>query len=138
MTGSNTTSDQGTSDHGDALVLFGITGDLAKKMLLPALYQLSLKDALPERVIGVTHGGWSLERLRGHVRESVAAREPLDEAAFARFAGKLRLATIDYDEPESFRAIAAEADGCRLVAHYLAVPPAGRRAPAAVAAPSAS
>ena len=118
MTGSST-----TSDRGDALVLFGITGDLAKKMLLPALYELSLQGTLPDRVIGVTHGGWSLERLRQHARESVAAREPLDEAAFARFAGRLRLATIDYDDPDSFQAIAAEADGCRLVAHYLAVPP---------------
>ena len=92
-----------TSGHGDAMVLFGITGDLAKKLLLPALYQLSLKDRLPERIIGVTHGTWSVERLRGHARDSVAAHGPIDETAFARFAGKLRMATIDYDGPETPR-----------------------------------
>lgn len=112
-----------TPGRGDALVLFGITGDLAKKMLLPALHALSRQRTLPERVIGVTHGGWSVRRLREHARESVAAHGPLDEDAFARLSDALRLATVDYDEPDSFRAIADEAEGCRVLVHYLAIPP---------------
>lgn len=112
-----------TPGRGDALVLFGITGDLAKKMLLPALFRLSLRGVLPERVVGVTHGGWTLERLRAHAHDSVADHGPFDEGDFARFAGALRLATIDYDDPGSFRSIAEQADGCRILVHYLAIPP---------------
>ena len=112
-----------TTGRGDALVLFGITGDLAKKMLLPALYRLCRDGALPERVIGVTHGGWTLDRLRGHARDSVADHGPLDEDVFARLAASLRLATIDYQDPDSFKAIAEQADGRRVLAHYLAIPP---------------
>lgn len=108
---------------GEALVLFGITGDLAKKMLLPALHRLALDGSLPERVIGVTHGDWTLERLRDHACESVAAGGSLEQDAFARLAAALRLATVDYDEPASFKAIADQADGCRILAHYLAIPP---------------
>lgn len=112
-----------TRGNGDALVLFGITGDLATKMLLPALYRLSVKGALPERVIGVTRGGWTTERLRAHAHDSVTAHDRIDEDAFARFAGALRLAAVDYDDPDSFRSIAQQAEGCRILAHYLAVPP---------------
>ncbi|MFI8423756.1 glucose-6-phosphate dehydrogenase [Streptomyces sp. NPDC085479] len=109
--------------RGDALVLFGITGDLAKKMLLPALFRIWRRGGLPERVIGVTRGGWTLERLRAHARESVTARESVDDDAFARFAAALRLATVDYDDPASFASIAQQAEGCRILAHYLAIPP---------------
>ncbi|GLW54459.1 hypothetical protein [Kitasatospora phosalacinea] len=113
-----------TRGHGDALVLFGITGDLAAKMLLPALYRLSLRGLLPERVVGVTRGGWSQERLRKHAREAVAAHGDVDDGAFERFAAALRLAEVDYDDPDSFSAIAEQTGGCRILAHYLAVPPA--------------
>lgn len=116
--------DTTTRGSGDALVLFGITGDLADKMLLPALYRLSVRGLLPERVVGVTRGGWTLERLRAHARDAVAAHESVDDAAFERFAAALRLAMIDYDDPDSFASIAEQTRGCRILAHYLAVPPA--------------
>lgn len=77
----------------------------------------------PERVIGVTHGDWTLKRLREHARDSIAADGSLDQDAFARLAAALRLAAVDYDEPASFKAIADQADGCRILAHYLAIPP---------------
>ena len=107
----------------DALVLFGITGDLAKKMLLPALYQLVRDEKWDVPIVGVTRGGWTVERLREHARDSVTQNGGLDEGAFTRFADLLRLATIDYDDPSSFRSIAEQTGGCRFLAHYLAVPP---------------
>ncbi|MEV0850150.1 glucose-6-phosphate dehydrogenase [Streptomyces sp. NPDC049954] len=108
----------------DALVLFGITGDLAEKMLLPALYELARRGELTARVVGVTRGGWTLRRLREHARSAVTAQGPVDEAAFARFAALLRLATVDYEDPGSFRSVAEETRGCAWLSHYLAVPPA--------------
>ncbi|MFC4502494.1 MULTISPECIES: glucose-6-phosphate dehydrogenase [Streptomyces] len=112
-----------TAPRAGALVLFGITGDLARKMLLPALYQLARRGALTEPVVGVTRGGWTLDRLRRHAHDAVAAQGPVDEDAFTRFSGLLRLATIDYDDPGSFRSIAEQTAGCGHLAHYLAIPP---------------
>ena len=123
MNDAPTRADTHTAQAADALVLFGITGDLAKKMLLPALYDLVRKEELGVPVVGVTRGGWSVERLREHAHDAVAAHGEVDEDAFARFAGLLRLATIDYDEPESFRSIAEQARGAGFLAHYLAIPP---------------
>jgi len=52
------------SDRSDAIVLFGATGDLAEKMLFPALFQLARDDLLPARVIGVCSLGWDDARMR--------------------------------------------------------------------------
>lgn len=112
-----------TRGQEDALVLFGITGDLAAKMLLPALCRLAAQGTLPERVIGVTRGGWTLDRLLEHARGAVAAHGAVDNDAFARLAGALRLAEVNYDDPDSFRSITGQADGRRILAHYLAIPP---------------
>ena len=120
---SPSTAEAHTAQAADALVLFGITGDLAKKMLLPALYDLVRTEQLNVPIVGVTRGGWSVQRLREHAHDSVAAHGEIDEDAFARFADLLRLATIDYDEPESFRSIAEQTIGAGFLAHYLAIPP---------------
>ena len=49
-----------TASHSDALVLFGVTGDLAHKMIFPALYALAKRGALKVPVIGVASPNWSL------------------------------------------------------------------------------
>jgi glucose-6-phosphate 1-dehydrogenase len=113
----------GAAQTADALVLFGITGDLAKKMLLPALYELVRQKRLDVPVVGVTRGGWTIERLREHARDAVAAHGEVDEDAFSRLTGLLRLATVDYDAPDSFRSIAEQTRGCHHLVHYLALPP---------------
>ena len=51
-----------TASHSDALVLFGVTGDLAHKMIFPALYALAKRGALKVPVIGVASPKWSLAR----------------------------------------------------------------------------
>jgi glucose-6-phosphate 1-dehydrogenase len=117
------THDTHVAQAADALVLFGITGDLAKKMLLPALYELVRKKSLDVPVVGVTRGGWSVERLRDHAHDAVAAHGPVDQDAFSRFADLLRIASVDYDKPDSFGSIAEQTRGTRFLAHYLAIPP---------------
>ncbi|MEV6110480.1 glucose-6-phosphate dehydrogenase [Streptomyces sp. NPDC051940] len=107
----------------DAMVLFGITGDLAGKMLLPALYQLSRKGRLTGPVYGAGRSDWSGERLRAHARACVAAAGTVDEDAFAAFAGLLHYARVDYDDAATFDALAARTRGLGYLAHYVAVPP---------------
>ncbi|ROO86317.1 glucose-6-phosphate 1-dehydrogenase [Actinocorallia herbida] len=113
----------GAGARADALVLFGITGDLAAKMVLPALYRL-VRDGFPlGRIVGVSRGGRTLDDLRQHARKAVEAQGPVDDAVFAEFAGLLRLAAVDYDDPDSFQSIVAEVADRRFLAHYLAIPP---------------
>ncbi|MGW3558761.1 glucose-6-phosphate dehydrogenase [Streptomyces sp. NPDC000963] len=108
----------------DALVLFGITGDLAKKMLLPALYRLTEDDRLTVPVIGVAAGDWDDEALRRHAREAVAAAVPdLDEEVFARLAANLSVVTGDFTDTATFDRLREAVAGHRFVTHYLAIPP---------------
>jgi glucose-6-phosphate 1-dehydrogenase len=53
-----------TTPHSDALVLFGVTGDLAHEMTFPALYAMEKRGTLTVPVIGVALPKWSLDDLR--------------------------------------------------------------------------
>ena len=67
-----------TISHSDALVLFGVTGDLAHKMIFPALYALVKWDALKVPVIGVAFPKWSLTRLQNRVKDSIKRSSGID------------------------------------------------------------
>src|SRR5690606_11655148 len=68
----------------DALVLFGATGDLAHRKLYPALQGLIQRRLLDVPVIGIARSGFTLERLRERIRDSLEhSAEGLDPAAFA-------------------------------------------------------
>ncbi len=105
----------------DALVLFGITGNLAYKMLLPALYHLTVAGALDLPIVGVAKTDLDLAGLRERARE--ACGDQVDEAAFAKFAGNLRLIAGDYGDAATFEAIRAETEGAEFLTHYMAIPP---------------
>jgi len=71
----------------DVLVIFGITGDLAKKMTFRALYRLERRRMLPGPVVGVARDKWSVATLRDHARRAIAdTGEMLDEQVFRRLA----------------------------------------------------
>ncbi len=106
----------------DALVLFGITGNLAYKMLLPALYRLTAGGVLDLPIVGVAKTDLDLDGLRDRARE--ACGDEVDEAAFAKFAGNLRLVAGDYGDPATFEAIREQTRGAGFLTHYLAIPPA--------------
>jgi len=57
----------------DALVLFGATGDLARKKLFSSLYRLAARGRLDLPVIGVALSDWDSDQFRAHVREAIAA-----------------------------------------------------------------
>jgi len=62
----------------DALVLFGVTGDLAHKMIFPALYALAKRGHLKVPVVGVAFPKWSLARLRTRVTDSIKLSGGID------------------------------------------------------------
>ena len=77
---------------GDALVVFGITGDLARKMTLRSLYRLAARGLLDCPVIGVAVEDWDDDHLRRHALDAVKATgEPIDDAVWKRFAKRLSL-----------------------------------------------
>jgi len=59
------------SSHSDALVLFGVTGDLAHKMIFPALYAMVKRGTLTAPIIGVAFPKWSLDRLHKRATDSI-------------------------------------------------------------------
>ena len=60
-----------TATHSDALVIFGVTGDLAHKMIFPALYAMAKRGSLTVPVLGVALPKWSTERLHERVEDSI-------------------------------------------------------------------
>ena len=108
----------------DALVLFGITGDLAYKMIFPALYALAKRGALRVPVIGVALETWSLAQLQARVKDSLQhAGDIDDDKAFDRLLALLRYVSGDYSNPATFSALKKELGEARHPAHYLAIPP---------------
>ena len=108
----------------DALVIFGITGDLAFKKIFPALENLERRGRLPGIVVGVARGGTTHEALVTRMRESVARHgDSFDEAAVARVAAKLRLVDGDYRDDATFAALRLALGSASRPCHYLAIPP---------------
>jgi glucose-6-phosphate 1-dehydrogenase len=109
----------------DALVLYGLTGDLAHKMIFPALYAMVQRGVLTVPVIGVASRSWSLEQLRARVTDSVKqSGAPLDERALGRLLSLLQYVSGDYNRPETFAALKSALGKARRPTHYLAIPPA--------------
>ncbi len=107
----------------DALVLFGITGDLAFKKIFPALQGLVRRGRLNIPVIGVSKSPWTLDQLVERARTSVEAHGSLDEASFGQLVRLLRYVAGDYQDPDTFvRLRGLLAGACRPLS-YLAIPP---------------
>ena len=74
----------------DVLVIFGITGDLAKVMTFHSLYRLEQRGLLDCPIVGVAFDDWTLDQLVQRARESIVGTgEKLDEEVFTRFAKRL-------------------------------------------------
>jgi len=109
----------------DALVLFGVTGDLAHKMIFPALYAMVKRGTLKVPVIGVALPKWSLARLHSRVKDSIKRSVGIDnQHAFDRLLSLFKYVSGDYSDPNTFTAIKTALDDARRPAHYLAIPPA--------------
>ena len=108
----------------DALVVFGITGDLARKMTLPSLYRLARRKELYCRIIGVGRSAWTDEELRDRARTAVTdAGLEIDDAAMDDLLGRLTYVAGDTREPATLQRLAEELEPAKTIVHYLALPP---------------
>ena len=112
-----------TDSHSDALVFYGVTGDLAFKKIFPALQAMVKRGQLNVPVVGVARSHWTIDQLRHRVRESLEKHGGVDPAAFAKLAGLLRYVSVDYADPGACRAIYGQLKDAKRPAIYLAVPP---------------
>jgi len=112
------------SPRSDALVLFGVTGDLAHKMIFPALYAMVKRGVLEVPVVGVAFPPWSLERLRKRAADGIRKAAPIDDArALRHLLSLLRYVHGDYNDAGTFTALKSALGAARRPAHYLAIPP---------------
>jgi len=108
----------------DALVVFGATGDLAHKKILPALYALCRRNALPMPVIGVAASDCSVAQFRALARDSVERAEGrVEPEALDRFLATLHYVSGHYEDAATFAALRRALDGAKRPAFYLAIPP---------------
>ena len=107
-----------------ALVIFGITGDLARKMTFRSLYRLERRGLLKTPVIGVAVDDWTVEQLADRARESIKQTgETLDEEVFSRFAARLRYVSGDFGDSATYRRVADALGAVSCPTFYLEIPP---------------
>ncbi|MEP6472586.1 MAG: glucose-6-phosphate dehydrogenase, partial [Gemmatimonadota bacterium] len=108
----------------DALVIFGATGDLAYKMIFPALYALARRGALNVPVFGVSRSGWTVAQLRARAAESIRRVVTRPDGKILRgLLARLHYIDGDYNDPATFAALKTALGPARRPAHYLAIPP---------------
>ncbi len=112
-----------SSNHSDALVFYGATGDLAFKKIFPALQAMVRRGHLDVPVVGVARSPWTIDQFRQRVRDSLEKHGGVDPLAFEKLSRLLRYVSVDYTDPAACRAIHNELKGARRPAIYLAVPP---------------
>jgi len=114
----------GGTKWSDALVLFGVTGDLAHKMILPALYAMAKHGVLNVPVVGIAAPKWSLAQLREYTTDSIKQAGMIDDrGAFNHLLDLLRYVSGDYNDARTFRALKQALGDATCPAHYLAIPP---------------
>src|SRR5258706_15181926 len=108
----------------DALVVFGVTGDLARKQSFPALYKLVKRDALRVPVVGVAGSKITLAEMRRRAEESVRECTKVDDSrALARMLSLLRYVSGDYTDRATYASLKAALGAAKRPTHYLAIPP---------------
>src|SRR5215472_3390391 len=96
----------------DVLVVFGITGDLAKKMTFRALYRLEGRRMIDCPIVGVALDEWSVATLREHARKAIEdGGEIIDEEVFRRFAERLSMVSGDYTDSRTYQRVARAIEG---------------------------
>jgi glucose-6-phosphate 1-dehydrogenase len=108
----------------DVLVIFGITGDLARVMTFRSLYRLEARGLLDCPIVGVAFDDWTLEQLIQRARDSIVATgEPLDEKVFERFTKRLSYVHGDFKDAGTYGRVADAIKGRELPVFYLEIPP---------------
>jgi glucose-6-phosphate 1-dehydrogenase len=108
----------------DVLVIFGITGDLAKVMTFRSLYRLEKRGLLDCPVVGVAVDDWSLEKLCEHARECIEGTgEKLESDVFERLAKRLSYISGDFTEAATYEKVGKAIGDAQTPVFYLEIPP---------------
>jgi glucose-6-phosphate 1-dehydrogenase len=108
----------------DRLVVFGITGDLARVMTFRSLYRLEQRGLLDCPIVGVAVDDWNIDQLVERARESIVGTgEQLDEDVFGRLAARLSYVSGDFADDETYGRVADAIEGSTLPVFYLEIPP---------------
>ena len=116
----------GRLPRADALVLFGATGDLAKRKLFPALYHMEDRRELDLPIVGVARSDWTDEIFRKEATTAIEAAVPnAKKTVIKRLQKRLDLVQGDYADPTTWAALTDVLDKhrSRTAVYYMAIPP---------------
>ena len=106
------------------LVVFGITGDLAKVMTFRSLYRLERRGLLDCPIVGVASQDWSVDHLRDHARACIEGTgETVDDEVFDRFAARLAYVQGDFGDPDTYKRVGEAIRPRHQPVFYLEIPP---------------
>jgi glucose-6-phosphate 1-dehydrogenase len=115
---------ESTPQTADVLVVFGITGDLAKVMTFRSLYRLEARGLLDCPIVGVAVDDWTDDQLKERARASIEGTgEQLDPKVFDRFAERLSYVEGDFADAATYERVAEAIDSAESPVFYLEVPP---------------
>ena len=110
----------------DALVLFGATGDLSRRKIFPALYDMLLHGrTLPPIFCVAQSPGWGIEELRAHAHDGITrfGGNGMNESVFRNLASLLTYINGDYEDPATFDELRHALGSHKRPLHYFAIPP---------------
>jgi len=108
----------------DVLVIFGITGDLARVMTYRSLYRLEARGLLDCPIVGVAFDDWTLEQLVERARDSILATgEQLDNDVFGRLAKRLSYVHGDFANSATYERVSDAVGDAKHPVFYLEIPP---------------
>jgi glucose-6-phosphate 1-dehydrogenase len=106
------------------LVIFGITGDLAKVMTFHSLYRLERRGLLQCPIVGVAVDDWSHDDLLAHARAAIEnCGETIDEAVFERLGARMSYVGGDFTDAATYDRVATAIEGRQTPVFYLEIPP---------------
>jgi glucose-6-phosphate 1-dehydrogenase len=109
---------------GDVLVIFGITGDLARVMTFHSLYRLEKRGLINYPIVGVAVDHWSADDLRKHASDAIEATgEAIDPDVFDRLAARMSYLPGDFTSPATYKNLAKTIKGAARPLFYLEIPP---------------
>jgi glucose-6-phosphate 1-dehydrogenase len=112
------------ADAADVLVVFGITGDLAKVMTFRSLYRLEARGLLDCPIVGVAVDDWTVDQLIERAHDSiVGAGEQIDQKVFGRFKARLSYVSGDFQDAETYKRVGKAIEGAKVPVFYLEIPP---------------
>jgi glucose-6-phosphate 1-dehydrogenase len=112
-----------TQPPSDAFVFFGATGDLAYKKIFPALQELAARGHFEVPFICVARSGWSLERLKERLKESLEHHGALNQEAYQKLCQALVYIDGDYQEPSTYDKLCTALRDTTRPLYYLAIQP---------------